>query len=400
MKKILFLAISVFYSIEYLLLKMTPFRKEKSILIVRPDAIGDFIIWLDSAKEYKKHFPNQHLVLLCNVVCKDIAEGLPYFDEIITIDPNKFFKNLIYRLQTLITLKKRRFVQIINPVYSRDFFVHDTLIHHLRAEKKIGYSGDYQNTKIKLLGFGITGDKYAGLLESKANKWYSILINASPQPLMELNRNAAFIRHYLDMSFRSQLPSIPYPIPDSLQKPEKDYIVIFIGAATLRRVWNVANYEAVIKSVNPLYEIVLCGGKNDEPLYDELKKIDTAGRSVTNLVGKTTLIELFSIIKNAKYIISNETSASHITVAVRTPSVCIMAGAHYGRFQPYQVESLKEDEKKYLPKVANYDMDCYCCNHICKYITDKKTTYPCVAKISPQQVIEKIMEIENEYLHL
>ena len=31
---------------------------------------------------------------------------------------------------------------------------------------------------------------------------------------------------------------------------------------------------------------------------------------------------------------------------------------------------------EYLPKIANYFIDCYYCNHICKYISDKKTTYP------------------------
>ena len=131
------------------------------------------------------------------------------------------------------------------------------------------------------------------------------------------------------------------------------------------------------------------------PLYEEFKQIN-ADRQVTNLIGKTTLIELFSIIKQAKFVITNETSASHITVAVRTPSICILAGAHYARFQPYIVENISDDEKKYLPKIANYFMDCYNCNHICPYIPDKQTTYPCIAKINPQLVIEKIKEIENE----
>ena len=302
----------------------------------------------------------------------------------------------MYRLKSLITLKKRHFEQIINPVFSRDFFLHDTLIHHLRSGKKVGYKGDHQNTKIKLLGFGIKEEKYTKYLEVKGGKWYSVLIEASPQALMELNKNAAFIRHYFDPSFHSQMPVIPFQIPATHQKPEQKYIVFFLGASMIRKAWPIANYAEVIENVDPGYEIVLCGGKEDEPLYKELLKINTEKRIVTNLIGKTTLTELISIIKQVAYIITNDTSASHIAIAVRTPSVCMLSGAHYGRFHPYMVESLKEEEKKYLPKVANYYMDCYGCNHICKYIPDKNTTYPCVAKISPQQVIEKIMEIENE----
>ena len=67
-EQLVYFAVLVFYSMEYLLLKIIPFRKEKSILIVRLDAIGDFIIWLDAAKEIKKHFPDKHLVLLCNLI--------------------------------------------------------------------------------------------------------------------------------------------------------------------------------------------------------------------------------------------------------------------------------------------------------------------------------------------
>jgi ADP-heptose:LPS heptosyltransferase len=392
----LYIVILIYYEFEYLLLKIIPSKKEDSILIMRLDGIGDFIVWLDSAKEFKKHFPNKHLVLLCNVACEAIAKKLPYFDEIIVINYKKLLKNIFFRFKVIMSLKKRGFNQIINMVYSRDFFVQDTLIHNLKASKKVGYDGDYQITKSTLSGFGIADEKYAALLKIKANNWYSDLMPASPQPLPELNRNAEFIRHYSDPSFQSRLPVIPFEIPLSNQKPKRDYVVLFIGAATLRRVWNISNYAEVIKEINPDYEIVLCGGKEDEPLYEEFKKISTNNRSVTDLIGKTTLIELFSIIKNAKFIITNETSASHITVAVGTPSVCILAGAHYGRFQPYSVESPEDEGKKYLPKIANYFMDCYYCNHVCKYIPDKNTTYPCIAKISPQLVIEKMREIEND----
>jgi len=395
MKKLFYILMRVFYWIEYVLLKLIPFKKENSVLIMRIDFIGDSIVWLDSAKEFKKHFPNKHLVLLCNVVWKEIAENLPYFDEVIAVNKDKLFKNIGYRLKFFITLKKRKFEQIISMVYSRDYFVTDLLIRNMQADKKIGFVGNYENTEKSLRRILPNYKQCSFKLKKKADRFYTKLVESSPESLMELSRNAEFIRNYLNPSFQSQLPVVPFQIPVSNQIPEQDYIVIFIGASTLRRVWNITNYEEIIKEINPNYEIVLCGGKEDEPLYEEFKKINTNNRVVTNLIGKTTLLELFSIIKYAKFIITNETSASHITVAVKTPSVCILAGAHYKRFQPYIVENITDEEKKYLPKIANYFMDCYYCDHICKYISDKKTTYPCIAKISPQLVIEKIREIEN-----
>ena len=362
---------------------------------MRPDAIGDSIIWLDSAKEYKKHFPNKHLVLLCTESWQEIAKNLPYFDEIISIDRNKFSKKTGYRLKFLIRLKRRKFEQVINTVYSRDFFVTDSLIRNIRADEKTGSTGNYENTNSSLKRFISNFSQISFKLKKHADKFYTKLIEATPGLLMELNRNAEFIRNCLDPSFKSQLPVVPFEIPPSRQIPARDYIVIFIGASTLRKVWNIVNYEEVITVIKPSYEIVLCGGKEDEPLYDEFLKINTGNRLIINLIGKTTLTELISIIKQAKFVITNDTSASHITVAVRTPSVCLLSGAHYGRFQPYVVESMKEEDMKYLPKIANYYMDCYDCNHICKYIFDKTTTYPCIKNISPQLVIEKMNIIEE-----
>ena len=396
MEKLLFFAIRVYCQIEFLLLKLIPSKKENSVLIMRLDAIGDMIIWLDSAKEFKKHFPTKRLVLLCNAVCSEIAKHLPYFDEVVMIDKNKFLRNFYYRFKILGNLKKRTFDQIVNTVFSRDFFVQDTLIHNLQAPIKVGYRGDYQITGITLAGVGIKHEKYTYLLENLANKWYAVLLNASEQPLMELNRNADFIRQYIDPSFQSQLPVIPFQIPVCDQKPNRDYIVLFLGASTLRKVWKMANYAEITQKINPCYAIVLCGGKEDEPHYDEFMIFYSGSSMVKNLIGKTTLIELFSIIQHAKFIITNDTSASHIAVAVRTPSVCLMGGAHYGRFQPYAVESINEEEMNYLPKVANCFMDCYGCNHICRFIPDKKTTYPCIAHISPQLVLEKINELERD----
>ena len=166
-KYCIFKALILYYKIEFFILLGIPFRKEKSILIMRLDAIGDMIIWFDAAKEYRKYFPNTHLVLVCNKVSKEIAEALPYFDEVICLDTKKFLKSIPYRLKYLAKLKRRKFEKAINPVFSRDFFIQDTLIHNIRAEKKIGYQGNYLNTESTLLGLGKYFIKYANTLKSE-----------------------------------------------------------------------------------------------------------------------------------------------------------------------------------------------------------------------------------------
>ncbi len=395
-RKTLYFILQLYYQVEYCFLKLIPSKKENSILIMRLDAIGDSIIWLDSAKEFRKHFPDKHLVLLCNVAWEEIAKNLPYFDEVISIDKNKFLRKISYRLKTLKNLKKRKFEQIINPAYSRDFFVQDILIHNLRAEKKIGYQGNYHNTANTLSGFGIDNEKYTNRLERKANKWYSVLLEADREQLMELSRNADFIRKLFQSNFQSQLPEFPFQIPVYNNLLKERYVVLFIGASTPRKYWRKENYEQLISQLS-ISTIVLCGGKPEESIGEEImKKMSDSGKNICNLIGKTSLMDLFSIIQNAEYIITNDTSASHITVAVRTPSVCLLGGTHFGRFQPYVVEYLEKEDKKYIPKVVYNKMDCFNCNNQCRFIKDKNTIWPCIESITVEQVLEKVKEIERE----
>ena len=74
------------------------FRKKTlsdTILVIKVDAIGDSVIWLDAAKEYKKHFSQQKLVLLYNKAWQGIALQLPYFDEWIAFDTKRFASTIV-----------------------------------------------------------------------------------------------------------------------------------------------------------------------------------------------------------------------------------------------------------------------------------------------------------------
>ena len=54
----------------------------KMVLLIRQDAIGDFILWLDTAKEYRKYFPpeNYKIILIGNELWFDLAKELPFWD--------------------------------------------------------------------------------------------------------------------------------------------------------------------------------------------------------------------------------------------------------------------------------------------------------------------------------
>ena len=70
-------------------------NKFELVLLVRQDAIGDFIMWLDTAKEYRRLYPpNKYKILLVgNDSWCDLAQELPYWDKVLPVNA-KEFKNL------------------------------------------------------------------------------------------------------------------------------------------------------------------------------------------------------------------------------------------------------------------------------------------------------------------
>ena len=64
--------------LEQILLNLVPKRKNhEGLAIIKVDAIGDFILWLDTAQRYRKLYPHQTIVLIANKTCYDLAVKLP-----------------------------------------------------------------------------------------------------------------------------------------------------------------------------------------------------------------------------------------------------------------------------------------------------------------------------------
>jgi len=367
-------------------------KPSNTILIIRIDAIGDSIIWLDQAKEYRKAYPDHKLVLLHNKAWTDIAERLPYFDECIPFDRTKVC-NIEYYKTLISTLNKYTYERVYSPVFSRDFITVDWIVHNVNANEKIGYEGDYQNNYGALannLYYRRHSNKYD--LKAIADSWYTKLVPNDKSCIMELQRNAHFVRQTLNHEFKSNLPTIPFELLKSDLIPASKYAVLVLGAGVAQRMWAIPNFVHIVQNL-PYSYIVLCGSENEQYLSESFTNEYKGDKKILNLTGKTNLIELTSIISNASLIITNETSSSHIAVATRTPSVCLLGGGHYGRFHPYKVENINEDDKKFLPVVVTArDKSCFNCNWICKFPLQNKR-WRCIDDIKVEDVAAAIQNV-------
>ena len=347
-------------------------NQKNGIVLIRLDGIGDFIIWLDSAKEYRQIYPNQKIVLVANSSWSDLASNLPYWDEVWSVNLSYLRSNLLYRWAMLRKIRRANFEIAIQPTYSRALLDGDSFIRASNAMQRIGSVGDSTNISLH--------DKAIG------DKWYTKLISANPALLMELLRNSEFITNLAEINFNACMPVLSPRIRLSGSLGiQRRYAILFPGASWQGRRWSVKSFAKVAEYLSQKYylSIVLCGSDSDRVLCQEIG--DLVISKCFNIAGKTTLLELAEIIRNAELLIANETSAVHIAAAVSTPAICILGGGHYSRFLPYPdfIAGIK-------PSPVITKMDCYGCNWQCSMEYKGFGPVPCIKNIDVDAVLELI----------
>lgn len=368
---------------KYWLLDWVPTRPAdiQSVMLIRLDVIGDFVLWLDSARAYRKLFPNKKIVLYANSSWVELARQLTHWDEVVSIDMVQLRMDELYRLRTFYKIRRRGFPIAIQPTYSREYMA-DMLTRSSGAAEIIGFDCDLSNI--------LPAQK------DISDRWYSRLIKTDAELRMELTRNADFIRSLGLKDFVSDVPKISpiLNLPAQLQI-NAPYIVIFPGASWVPKMWPGSNFAALIEALNTRYGLlcVLCGDSSEYELCRDVIAQSSQG-STLNFAGLTKLTELVEIIRNAQFLFANDTSAIHIAAAVQTPSVCVLGGGHYGRFLPYEIE--EPTVRKDMPRVSIHRMNCYQCNWSCIHTSSFNETVPCIKNIAVQNILTQYEAVIKE----
>lgn len=360
------------------------------VIVIKMDAIGDFLIWLDSASQYKKIYKNQRIVLICNTVCEEIAKHTGFFDEIISVQSRRFEADNKYKKEILEKLRKRSFHTLLQTAYSRTIDM-DILACCIPAKEKIGFVADESRENLsRFVTFR--------WICKKLDKIYDKLIPSGEKGLMELERNAVFIRG-LGREFKAGYSELPIAQVKEGIIPQKPYVVFFPGSSSEKKMWPIDRFaqigEYIISKKN--MDIYLCGSKDEAYIYENFMNSMTRNEykeRVHNYFGKTTLLELAEVIRHSELIISNDTSGIHFAAAVNTKGICLFGEFAFGRFLPYRCE---RDCKEHNPIiVCHAGMQCAGCSakgtrtSACKEHLMKAGKYLCIDEITVEQVLEWI----------
>ena len=301
----------------------TESRKQDSLIIVKTDAIGDFILAWPDLKRIRKALPELHVTL----VISEANEPLKFLaaevcNELHIINVRKFRWSVLYRFKKIRLLKRRKYSLGVNFQVSRVFDISDALIKS-SADHIIGWDPDFANiTKIESM---------------ISDGWYSELLKQKKSIPSEIKRNQEMADRIVRF-FGSQIIDYERFFIDTnevlVNCDSRKTVVVAPGASWEGKRWPLERFGAVLNLVseNINIEIFIVGSDNEVQICNSLEKI--IRRPVNNLAGKKDLRGVISLLSSASLVVGNDSAVIHMAALVNTSSIVIYGGGILVDFFP------------------------------------------------------------------
>jgi ADP-heptose:LPS heptosyltransferase len=344
----------------------------RRILILRLDAIGDFVLFTGALSSLRERFNEERITLALNPRVETLARHCPYVDEIITIDPLRFTCDGAY-IQQIADLVRDKYDLVINAMYSRTE-ESDNIVARTRSTRKVGFE---------------CSDNDGGREWRRENQvLYTDLIPSPGEWKFEVDRYLELLRHFgRNVSVDQLSPRLwlQKSEHDDAMKilhqhglQEKEFAIICPSAGFPSKLWSAASFAQVASELGRRFnlKVVVIGSSDERRQAEEIA--DLTSEPVTLLVGSLDLRQFAALTALARIYVGLDTAGFHLAWVTGIPTVGIFGGGHFGRFA---VD---------LPhvRIVHFPMDCYGCYWHCIYDEVK-----CITSITPQMVISQVDEL-------
>jgi len=354
-------------------------KKNKGLLVVRMDGIGDMVLFRRTLEDYERVF-NVKKTDITVLGCKSWgAIGSIIFEGygLRIIDEHAFARRVFYRFWVGLIARQIAPEITICDSYLRRAMMADSLVWMVNAPRSIS-SIPFINES--------TRAEYTYYL-SQVDQ----LVDTGPYPTHEIIRHYQFLSEILGETIQPKLPKINWrdqPLQTVYDIQKSPYAVLNPGSNEYGRRWPFKNYLKIADYLrNEGLRVVIVGGKNEKVFdsHNDFNKDD-----IFDLSGKTELSQLLDIIKHATCVISNDTGPAHLSIALGTPTVVVVGGGHFGSFVPYP-----EEVRPSFARFAFEDMSCYHCFWRCTKRKNNSEAFPCVSNVSVDTIWTTTKELLN-----
>lgn len=357
----------------------------KSILVIRPDEIGDVVMTSPFFRNLRKASPNAHITVLTNEVCRPLLESCPYVNKVraLPFKPNVESRHRARLVMAAMKFKLARvcrgFDMVLLPRGDADWYSAE-LVGHMLAGR-----GTLITNTASFIKWTIEPPRSPGLADVRYE------VNT---PQSDMLSNLEFLRFCggsadgkselefwsgpQDKTFAEQwLAGGDTLRPKLVFHPPS-------GRSVLKR-WPVGrSHELLAKIVSETdFEVIVVGSEQDRWVLEELGSLD--GGRIRVALDEFTLPQLGEVIRRCGYFVGGDSGPMHIAAAVGARVVGIFGFASETRFRPWsdtaRVVSLhyhcSPDER------GTYEGNCM----TCRYPENR-----CLAELSADQVLSAVLE--------
>lgn len=344
---------------------MKKIKNVNKILIIRTDRIGDVILNTPVFKALRDNFPKAHITVMIQPYVKEIIEGNPSIDEIITYDKNFSEAGWLPTLRFINYLRQKKFDLSVTLNPSK----RSNIVTFLAGIK---YRVGYDHKCAFLLTHRMIDNKWLGLKH-------------------EVDYNLDLVR-FLGLTVKDKDLYMPvskedYEYVDNILREAgvtKQDILITIhpSASDHTKIWSVERYARLIDKLigDFKFKVALVSAKEDAELINKL--VALTSNKPMNFCGRTTLRQLAALCKRSQAFISNDSGPVHIAAAVKAPTIVIfgrtLVGVGPKRWGPYGEGHI----------VLQKDAGCRACNP-----QNCPDNFKCLAAVTVEDVMEAVKKM-------
>ncbi len=302
---------------------------KKTLLIIRVDDIGDYILFrpaLESLRKSKK-YGDWRISLLGNRVWAGLFEALDagFTDEFIPLDKGRWFSDPIFRQNFLRQLYQQAApAEVWLASRTRHFFLEDILVHAFPDSR-----------------LWTCGENFSDYPDRAERNFIAAQNRTNIFPDATNNHEWLFNQEFTEkICGHSDFKSLPKPEHKSPPRIRKPYTVFFPGASAGSKRWPARNFAQLACLLTERKQLSLCiaGSAEDSLLAAQILKCLPGGLQTVDFCGKTDLVQLIILLQGANLVVSNDTGAAHIAALSGVPLIALCNGSKYGRFFPYPPE--------------------------------------------------------------
>jgi len=269
----------------------------RNILAVRNDRFGEFLLNIPAFRALKESFTNTRLVVVVDPYVKDLAEAVPFIDEVIAWGRGKHSLLAKLKLIKLLSILKMDMAIMLNP--SKEF----NIISRIAGIPiRVGYNRKWAF----LLTHKMEDEKHLG-------QKHEVEYNLDLVSLVGAKTEDKTLSLFIDDEI----------VKDFNIKEYNNLIAIHPWTSDPVKHWPLSNFSDLAKRIleDKDIKVVIIGGS--EELERSADYFANLGNNLINLTGRTTLKQLAALLRKCKLLISCDSGPVHLACAVGIPAIAI-----------------------------------------------------------------------------